>query len=429
MGAHYPAMALVEVKRPGRRRGEGRDRDHGGGARIDAATTASSATACRRRSCCRSSASTCPSCNIPSGSTPRRSCSRAARRTPSPSSTIMAAGPMASSTISAAASRGCWSRSTASSPATACSCAGPMATPCSPPGSACSRPAGWSSRPCRCCARARSRRCIDRAEISHAIVDQPLHRRLPRGARSRRARSSIIVKYDGDYGQGELETRTASLEPLPPVDTGRDDPALIAFTSGTTGVPKGCVQFHRDVLAPCDTFAKHIIGLKPGDIALTSAPLAFTFGLGSRRCSRCAPAPPARRSSSRARRRCSRRSRSSASPTSAPRRPPTRRCCRSRRSTTRSRPSATACRPASICPKATWHAWKDRTGIAIIDGIGATEMMHIFISAAGDDIRPGATGKAVPGYEATVLDEDGQPLDEGDGPPRDQGPDRLPLPR
>jgi 2-aminobenzoate-CoA ligase len=66
-------------------------------------------------------------------------------------------------------------------------------------------------------------------------------------------------------------------------------------------------------------------------------------------------------------------------------------------------------------PEATWHAWKDRTGIAITDGIGATEMMHIFISAAGDDIRPGATGKVVPGYEATVLDDDGKPMDVGLG--------------
>jgi 2-aminobenzoate-CoA ligase len=66
-------------------------------------------------------------------------------------------------------------------------------------------------------------------------------------------------------------------------------------------------------------------------------------------------------------------------------------------------------------PEATWRAWKERTGIAITDGIGSTEMMHIFVSAAGDDIRPGATGKAVPGYVATVLDADGQPLDEGVG--------------
>ena len=66
-------------------------------------------------------------------------------------------------------------------------------------------------------------------------------------------------------------------------------------------------------------------------------------------------------------------------------------------------------------PEATWRAWKERTGIAITDGIGSTEMMHIFVSAAGDDIRPGSTGKAVPGYEATVLDADGEPLREGVG--------------
>ena len=66
-------------------------------------------------------------------------------------------------------------------------------------------------------------------------------------------------------------------------------------------------------------------------------------------------------------------------------------------------------------PSATWHAWKERTGIAITDGIGSTEMMHIFISAAGDDIRPGATGTAVPGYTATVLDDDDEPMDEGTG--------------
>jgi 2-aminobenzoate-CoA ligase len=66
-------------------------------------------------------------------------------------------------------------------------------------------------------------------------------------------------------------------------------------------------------------------------------------------------------------------------------------------------------------PEAIWRAWAERTGIAITDGIGSTEMMHIFVSAAGEAIRPGATGKAVPGYEATVLDADGKPLDEGAG--------------
>jgi 2-aminobenzoate-CoA ligase len=66
-------------------------------------------------------------------------------------------------------------------------------------------------------------------------------------------------------------------------------------------------------------------------------------------------------------------------------------------------------------PKATWQAWRDRTGIAITDGIGSTEMMHIFVSAAGEDVRPGSTGKAVPGYEAAILGCDGQPMAEGEG--------------
>src|ERR671913_1051862 len=120
---------------------------------------------------------------------------------------------------------------------------------------------------------------IERAEISHAIVDSRFIGDF-REAVDQTHFVKRIVKYDGDYGKGELETRTARLEPLPPADTGRDDPALIAFTSGTTGVPKGCVQFHRDILAPCDTFAKHLIGPKPGDVFMTSAPMAFTFGLG-----------------------------------------------------------------------------------------------------------------------------------------------------
>ncbi len=143
---------------------------------------------------------------------------------------------------------------------------------------------------------------IDRAQISHAIVDSRFIGDF-RDAVEQTQSVRHIVKYDGDYGHGELESRTASLEELPPLDTGRDDPALIAFTSGTTGVPKGCVQFHRDVLAPCDSFAKHLIGMKRGDIAMTSAPLAFTFGLGAaflfplRAGAACAtieqPSPPA----------------------------------------------------------------------------------------------------------------------------------------
>src|SRR4051795_12113636 len=95
---------------------------------------------------------------------------------------------------------------------------------------------------------------IERAEISHAIIDSRFIGDF-RQAVEQTHFVKHIVKYDGDYGKGELETRCASLDPLPRADTARDDPCIIAFTSGTTGIPKGCVQFHRDILAPCDTFA------------------------------------------------------------------------------------------------------------------------------------------------------------------------------
>jgi 2-aminobenzoate-CoA ligase len=289
---------------------------------------------------------------------------------------------------------------------------------------------------------------IERAQISHAIVDSRFIGDFRQAAEQTHSVKHVI-KYDGDYGKGELETRCASLQPLMPLDTGRDDPALIAFTSGTTGVPKGCVQFHRDILAPCDTFAKHLVGPKPGDIFMTSAPMAFTFGLG------ITPLFPLRFGA--------------ATATIEQASPPTMLDAIAKHGVTHlgTAPTAykamlatesvapTSVRPELVeglsfsssdknkdnpstgsgqsglgkalktlrycisagehLPEAIWRAWHERTGIAITDGIGSTEMMHIFVSAAGDNIRPGATGKAVPGYEATVLDAEGKPLDEGVG--------------
>jgi len=255
---------------------------------------------------------------------------------------------------------------------------------------------------------------IERAQISHAIVDSRFIGDF-RQAVDQTHFVKNIVKYDGDYGKGELETRTSALKPLPAVDTGRDDPCIIAFTSGTTGVPKGCVQFHRDVLAPCDTFAKHLIGPKPGDVFLTSAPMAFTFGLG------ITPMFPLRFGAA-----------SATIEQGGPDRlleaiakfgvthlgtaPTAYKAMLAQPKLDDALNTLRTCISAGEhLPEATWRAWKERTGIAIIDGIGSTEMMHIFVSAAGDDIRPGSTGKAVPGYEATVLDADGKPMDEGVG--------------
>ncbi|HZC38955.1 MAG TPA: AMP-binding protein, partial [Sphingomicrobium sp.] len=254
----------------------------------------------------------------------------------------------------------------------------------------------------------------ERAQISHAIVDSRFIGDFRQAAEQTHSIQHVI-KYDGDYGRGELETRTASLQPLPQMDTGRDDPALIAFTSGTTGVPKGCVHFHRDILAPCDTFAKHLVGPKPGDIFMTSAPMAFTFGLG------ITPIFPLRFGA--------------ASATLEQASPPALLDAIVKHGVTHLGTAPTAYKAMLSQPKlddalktlrycisagehlpeAIWRAWQERTGIAITDGIGATEMMHIFVSAAGEDVRPGATGKAVPGYIATVLDDFDEPKNEGVG--------------
>ena len=255
---------------------------------------------------------------------------------------------------------------------------------------------------------------IERARISHAIVDSRFIGDFRQAAEQTRF-VNRIVKYDGDYGRGDLERRAATLKPFPPVSTGRDDPALIAFTSGTTGVPKGCVQFHRDVLAPCDTFARHLVGPEPGDIFLTSAPMAFTFGLG------ITPMFALRFGGT--------------SATIEQANPPALLDAIIKFGVTHLGTAPTAYRAllslpnlevalntlrycisaGEHLPEATWRAWQERTGIAITDGIGSTEMMHIFVSAAGNEARPGSTGIAVPGYTATILDTDGAEIVEGVG--------------
>jgi 2-aminobenzoate-CoA ligase len=255
---------------------------------------------------------------------------------------------------------------------------------------------------------------LERAQVSHAIVDSRYIGDFRQGAEQACTVRSLL-RYDGDHGKGELETRIGSIASgFQAVDTHRDDVALIAFTSGTTGKPKGCVHYHRDVLACADAFALNILKPKPGDRWACSAPIAFTFGLGQLlifplRSGGTAvtieqPSPPALLDAVE----------------------------RHRVTTLATAPTAykamlgqlggrdiaslrTCVSAGEHLPAATWQAWKEATGISIVDGIGATEMMHIFISAAGDEVRPGATGKAVPGYRACVLDEFGRPLTHGTG--------------
>nr|WP_246623628.1 AMP-binding protein [Sphingomonas colocasiae] len=121
---------------------------------------------------------------------------------------------------------------------------------------------------------------IDKGAISHAIVDSRTIGDFTAAAAMSPVMRSVLT-YDGDAGGGALEQQLRQIAPgFVPVDTHRDDPALIAFTSGTTGVPKGCVHFHRDILACADSFAANLLDPRPDDIWICSAPLAFTFGLG-----------------------------------------------------------------------------------------------------------------------------------------------------
>lgn len=255
---------------------------------------------------------------------------------------------------------------------------------------------------------------IDKGAITHAIVDsRTLDDFAAAAAMSPTMRS--VLDYDGDAGGGALETRLCDVRPgFVPVDTHRDDPALIAFTSGTTGMPKGCIHFHRDILACADSFAATVLGPRPDDVWICSAPLAFTFGLGMQLVfpwrfggAAATVETPGPRALLDAVRRLGATVMATA-PTAyramldmlAPGAPPSLRCCVA---------------AGEDLPEATWHDWHRATGLKLVNGIGATEMMHIFISASGDDIRPGATGRPVPGYQATLLDGDGRPMAQGMG--------------
>lgn len=255
---------------------------------------------------------------------------------------------------------------------------------------------------------------IERAQISHALVDSRFIGDFRQAVEQTHFVNHLIT-FDGDYGHGELEARTASLLPLAPRDTASDDPCLIAFTSGTTGIPKGCVHFHRDILAPCDTFAKHLVDPKPGDIFITSAPMAFTFGVG------ITPVFPLRFGAASATIEHSTpasllNSIVKHKATHLGTAPTAYKAMLEQPNLDAALDSLRFCISAGEhLPEATWQMWKKRTGIAITDGIGSTEMMHIFVSASGENIRPGSTGKAVPGYRACVLDPCGKPLKEGIG--------------
>ncbi|HEX8214493.1 MAG TPA: AMP-binding protein [Allosphingosinicella sp.] len=255
---------------------------------------------------------------------------------------------------------------------------------------------------------------LERAQVTHAIVDGRFLDDYTSGAAQAGTVRSLLT-YNGDNGGGDLEARLEQAAPgFAPVDTHRDDVALIAFTSGTTGKPKGCVHYHRDILASADSFARYVLKPEAGTRWACSAPLAFTFGLGMIlifpwRFGGAAvtieqPGPkPLLDAISRH------------GATHLATAPTAYKVMTGMLGDHHIGSLRTCVSAGEHLPAATWHAWHEATGIRIVDGIGATEMMHIFISASGEDIRPGATGKAVPGYVACVLDGDNRPMARGTG--------------
>jgi 2-aminobenzoate-CoA ligase len=254
----------------------------------------------------------------------------------------------------------------------------------------------------------------NRAKIALALTDVRLAADLEAAKAAAPTLETVVgFSADGTGGGGVLETMMAGRpDTFDGVQTAADDVAMIAFTSGTTGQPKGTMHFHRDVLASCDCFPPHVLRADPDDVFCGSPPLAFTFGLGGlllfplrigastlllenasppnlldgmarERATVCFTAPTAYRAMAADAR-------------------------------VRELGSLRKCVSAGeTLPAATFETWEAATGVRIIDGIGSTELLHIFISSPEDECRPGSTGRVVPGYTAKLIDEDGKDVPTG----------------
>lgn len=221
-----------------------------------------------------------------------------------------------------------------------------------------------------------------------------------------------VLSYGAD-DDGDLTFRSGRKSGVfTAVDTSADDVALLGPTSGTTGVPKVTMHFHRDILANADTFARYILQPAADDVFAGSPPLAFTFGLGglvvfplrfgasSLLTEKAGPVELAEHASK-------------AGATILFTAPTAYRAILKENRGDLLRGLRLAVSAGEHLSKETWEAVREATGLRLVNGIGATEMLHVFISAAGDDIHPGTTGRAVPGFRATILDDDGNELAPG----------------
>ena len=252
---------------------------------------------------------------------------------------------------------------------------------------------------------------LAKAKIALALCDARLAADLE-AARAQAPGLQRIVYFNGDAADGLEAMIAGASDTFAAYDSACDDVCLIGFTSGTTGEPKGTMHFHRDVMAVCDSYSRNVLRPRAEDRFIGSPPLAFTFGLGGLvlfplhagastvlleragpdelieaipryRATICFTAPTAYRAML-------------------------------GKLASADFSSLRACVSAGEhLPRATFEAWLAATGIRLMDGIGSTELLHIFIATRPEEIRPGATGKPVPGYEAKIIDEDGNAVPDG----------------
>lgn len=252
---------------------------------------------------------------------------------------------------------------------------------------------------------------LRKAKVALALCDHRLTAELE-AAKAQAPELARIVTFGSAGSELDALMVRPGYEHFDAADTARDDVCLIAFTSGTTGEPKGTMHFHQDMLAICDCYGARVLKASPDDRFTGSPPLAFTFGLGGlvlfpMRIGAVMVLPdragPAELIDAIERHKVS-----------VVFTAPTAYRAMLDKLGGRDIASLRICVSAGeALPKATFDAWRARTGLPLMDGIGATEMLHIFIGAPREAIRPGSTGLPVPGYEAKIVDENGNAATDG----------------